>query len=54
VGCTNGKTLECRWANVNPIASSTKEMNPGSQHDTLNDYFGDWNWKCFAQLGKHH
>ncbi|KAG2124145.1 hypothetical protein BD769DRAFT_1669671 [Suillus cothurnatus] len=40
------------WANINPIASSTKEMGPGSWHNTLNDHFSDWNWKCVVQLGQ--
>ncbi|KIK77595.1 hypothetical protein PAXRUDRAFT_36771 [Paxillus rubicundulus Ve08.2h10] len=35
----------CGWANVNPVASSTTEMGPGSRQDTLDDFFGDWNWK---------
>ncbi|KAF8128998.1 hypothetical protein EV363DRAFT_1169765 [Boletus edulis] len=45
VGRTDGKGPEQGWANINPIASSTKEMGPGSRQDTLDDFFGDWNWK---------
>ncbi|KAG1736656.1 uncharacterized protein EDB91DRAFT_1249957 [Suillus paluster] len=33
------------WSNINRVASSTKEMGPGLRQDTLNDHFGDWNWK---------
>ena len=33
------------WANINPVASSTKEMGLGARRDTLDDYFGDSNWK---------
>ncbi|KAG2122912.1 hypothetical protein DEU56DRAFT_873540 [Suillus clintonianus] len=40
-----------RWSNINPIASSTKEMGPGSRRDTLDDHFGDWNWKKLVGLG---
>ncbi|KAG1780044.1 hypothetical protein EV702DRAFT_1178215 [Suillus placidus] len=31
---------------------SRHEMGPGSRRDTLDDHFGDWNWKCFTQLGR--
>jgi hypothetical protein len=43
VGWTDGEAPECGWANINPITSSTKEMGPGSWHDTLDDHFSDWN-----------
>ncbi|KAG2053533.1 hypothetical protein BDR06DRAFT_1008671 [Suillus hirtellus] len=33
------------------IASSTKEMGPGTWRDTLDDYFGDSNWKKVVGLG---
>ncbi|KAF8834341.1 hypothetical protein BDN67DRAFT_1048589 [Paxillus ammoniavirescens] len=33
------------WANINPAASSTKEMGPGARRDILDDYFGHANWK---------
>ncbi|KAG1823901.1 uncharacterized protein BJ212DRAFT_1444809 [Suillus subaureus] len=29
-----------RWANINPVASSTKEMGPGARRDTLDDFLG--------------
>ena len=29
-----------------------KEMGPGSWHDTIDDHFGDWNWKKVISLGK--
>ncbi|KIM56201.1 hypothetical protein SCLCIDRAFT_29827 [Scleroderma citrinum Foug A] len=29
-----------------------KEMGPGTWQDTLDDYFGDWNWRCITQLGQ--
>ena len=52
VGRTDGEAPERGWANINPAASSTKEMGPGTRRDTLDDYFGDWNWKRITQLGK--
>lgn len=44
VGRTDGEAPERGWANINPIASSTKEMGPGSRRDTLDDFFGHANW----------
>ncbi|KAG1902460.1 uncharacterized protein F5891DRAFT_978759 [Suillus fuscotomentosus] len=52
VGRTNGKAPECGWADINPIATSTREMGPGSRCDTLNDHFNDWNWKKVCLMGK--
>ncbi|KIK80550.1 hypothetical protein PAXRUDRAFT_15722 [Paxillus rubicundulus Ve08.2h10] len=48
---TNGEAPEHGWANINPVASSTKEMGPGSRRDTLDDFFGDWNWKKVIGMG---
>ena len=52
VGRTDGEAPERGWANINPAAQSTKEMGPGSRRDTLDDHFGDWNWKKMIKLGK--
>lgn len=54
VGRTDGEAPERGWANINPAASSTKEMGPGSRRDTIDDHFGDWNWKKVIGLGKIH
>ncbi|KAG2139540.1 hypothetical protein BD769DRAFT_1350679 [Suillus cothurnatus] len=51
VGRTDGEAPERGWANINPVASSTKEMGPGARRDTLDDFFGDWNWKKVVGLG---
>ncbi|KAG1879782.1 hypothetical protein F4604DRAFT_1679367 [Suillus subluteus] len=51
VGQTDGEAPECGWSNINPMASSTKEMGPGSWRDVLDDHFGDWNWKKVVGLG---
>ena len=45
VGHTDGKAPEHGWANINHVATSMKEMGPGSQRDVLNDHFGNVNWK---------
>ncbi|KAG0692078.1 hypothetical protein DFH29DRAFT_985953 [Suillus ampliporus] len=52
VGRTDGEAPERGWANMNRVASSTKEMGPGSQRDTLNDHFSDSNWKKVTALGR--
>ncbi|KAF8439266.1 hypothetical protein L210DRAFT_3646022 [Boletus edulis BED1] len=46
-----GEAPERGWANINPAASSTKEMGPGSHRDTIDDHFRDWNWKKVVSLG---
>lgn len=52
VGWTDGEAPEHGWANINRVASSTKEMGLGARHDTLNDHFSDWNWKKITALGE--
>lgn len=44
VGWTDGEAPERGWAAINAVANSTKEMGPGSRHDTFDDHFGDYNW----------
>ncbi|KAG1897430.1 uncharacterized protein F5891DRAFT_1129906 [Suillus fuscotomentosus] len=56
VGRTDGEAPEWGWANIDRMASSTKEMGPGSRRDMLDDHFGDWNWKkvtMFSWTLKH-
>ncbi|KAG2750180.1 hypothetical protein P692DRAFT_20874680 [Suillus brevipes Sb2] len=50
VGRTDGEAPERGWANINRVASSTKEMGPGARRDTLDDHFSDWNWKKVTML----
>jgi hypothetical protein len=45
VGRMDEEAPECGWSNINLVASSTKAMGPGCCRDTLDDHFGDWNWK---------
>ncbi|KAG1786423.1 hypothetical protein EV424DRAFT_1356743 [Suillus variegatus] len=52
VGRTDGEAPEWGWANANCVTSSTKEMGPGMRHNTLDNYFGDWNWKKTITLDK--
>lgn len=52
VGRTDGEAPERGWASTNAIANSTKQMGPGSRRDTLDDHFGDYNWKKVTTMGK--
>ena len=54
VGCTDGEAPERGWAEINPLASSTKEMGPGFRHDTLDSHFGDYNWHKIINLGENY
>ena len=40
IGWTDGEAPERGWANINPAASSTKEMGLGARRDILDDHFG--------------
>ncbi|KAG2145188.1 hypothetical protein DEU56DRAFT_934571 [Suillus clintonianus] len=48
---TDGEALERAWSNINPVATSTCEMGPGSRWDTLDDHFSDWNWRKVCNFG---
>jgi Kyakuja-Dileera-Zisupton transposase len=50
----DGDGIEHDWANLNPAASSMKEMSEGSHHDTIDDLFGDWNYHKILGLGKYN
>ncbi|PBK59415.1 hypothetical protein ARMSODRAFT_991160 [Armillaria solidipes] len=50
-GRTDGEGIEQTWAVVNAIAWSTKEMGPGSRHDTLDDHFAYHNFVKLIGLG---
>jgi hypothetical protein len=51
VGRTDSEAPERGWSNTNALSSSTKEMGPSSRRDTLDDHFGDMNWKKVCGLG---
>ena len=52
VGNTDGEAPERGWANINPLSSQTKQMGPGSRRDTIDNHFGDWNYKKVIGLGE--
>ncbi|KAF8814361.1 hypothetical protein BYT27DRAFT_7219865 [Phlegmacium glaucopus] len=52
VGRTDGEAPERGWAAANGVAMSTKEMGPGSRRDTLDDHFGDYNWRKITHIAE--
>jgi hypothetical protein len=51
-GRSDGEGVERNWAESNPIGISTSEMGPGHRRDTLDDHFGDSNWKKTTNMGE--
>ncbi|KAJ7782955.1 hypothetical protein B0H16DRAFT_1709789 [Mycena metata] len=43
-GQTDGEAIERPWANLGGVATSTREMGPGSRRDTLDSHLSYWNW----------
>ena len=35
VGTSHGETIEQEWGHIGPVATSTREMGPGSREETL-------------------
>jgi hypothetical protein len=48
---TDGEGIERPWANIGGVATSTREMGPGSREDTLNCHWSHWNWQKLLGLG---
>ncbi|KAJ7025882.1 hypothetical protein C8F04DRAFT_1268726 [Mycena alexandri] len=49
-GQTDGEGIERPWANLGGVATSTREMGPGSRRDTLDSHLGYWNWSKLIGL----
>jgi hypothetical protein len=43
MGRTDGECIESICGEAKQADEMTKEMNTGHRHDTLNDFFNDWN-----------
>ncbi len=54
VGRTDGEAPERGWSAANAMAASTREMGPGSRRDTLDDHFGDYNWRKITAFGIYY
>ena len=53
VGRTDGEEVERNWWRHDATAASTREMGPGSRHDTLEDHFQWSNFEKFVGIGKY-
>jgi hypothetical protein len=47
-----GEIVETGWAEQNQTAGSTKRMNDGHRHDTIDDFCGYWNWSKLVHISK--
>ena len=52
VGRTDCEGIERSWSELNCMANSTKEMGPGSCHNTLDDHIGHHNFRKYVGLGE--
>lgn len=50
VGRMDGEAAERFWAEMNQLAGSTKQMNPGHRNDILDDSISDWNRRKMQNL----
>ncbi|KAF9030409.1 hypothetical protein BJ165DRAFT_1535713 [Panaeolus papilionaceus] len=50
---TCGEEPEVSWLHTNPLAASLREMGEGAQHETLNDHYMGWNFRCVVSLRTH-
>jgi hypothetical protein len=50
-GQTDAEGIERVWAGLGGVATSIKEMGPGSHHDTLEDHISYWNWGKIVGMG---
>ncbi|KAJ7864998.1 hypothetical protein B0H14DRAFT_3443208 [Mycena olivaceomarginata] len=51
-GQTDGEGIERPWANIGGIVSSTRIMDPGARHNTIDDHWGFCNWVKLISLAK--
>ena len=52
VGRTDGEEVERNWWRHDGTSASTREMGPGSRHDTLEDHFQWSNFEKIIGLGE--
>jgi hypothetical protein len=46
-----GEGIERVWSGIGAVASSTRDMGPGSWHDTLDCQLSSWNWEKLVGIG---
>jgi len=47
-----GEQAESIWAVFNQLGGRTRQMKKGHRHDTINEHYGDWNWRKICLLCK--
>lgn len=52
-GRSHGEGIEQGWFESKQAGGSTRQMNHGHRHDTLNDINNDWNWTKLQDLGDY-
>jgi hypothetical protein len=50
-GHTDGEGIERTHSNTGPVCASTKQMGPGSHHDSLDWHWVHWNWQKIVGMG---
>jgi hypothetical protein len=50
-GRTDGEGIERTHSNTGPVCASTKQMGPGSRHDSLDWHWVHWNWQKIVGMG---
>jgi hypothetical protein len=53
LGCaqTDSEGIECPWATIGGVATSTRNMGPGSRHGVLDCQWSYWNWQKMVGIG---
>ena len=52
VGRGTGEGIEQSWSESKQSGGSTRQMNHGHRHDTLNDLHSYWNWNKLRSQGQ--
>ncbi|KAJ2912805.1 hypothetical protein MD484_g7609, partial [Candolleomyces efflorescens] len=49
-GRVHGEGIETSWAESKQSGGSTRQMNHGHRHDTINDFHNYWNWEKIHKM----
>ena len=52
-GRSHHEGIEQSWAESKQSGGSTRQMNHGHRHDTLNDFHNFWNWRKMEGMGTY-
>jgi hypothetical protein len=51
-GQSDAEGIERIWSGIGGVATSTREMGPGSRHDALDSQWSYWNWLKLVNIGE--